>query len=163
VGGALSYGYKALSDKAALLVTDGPITYRQADDNGPLCNWVTENGKEILRRTRKPKRGVWIVTKTWSANHRRLTVLSNKGTAVTVGIDVQAHNAGQARASASWWREHSDELWNTDHDVSTFGVGSICKSFMLSVSTDDYLSRTQESCFPCAVSGGRRLASTRQK
>ena len=117
-GGGLSYGYRAKSDKGALLVTDGPVTYRQATPNGPLCDWIVENGKEILRRTREPKRGVWIVTKTFSANHRRLTVLSTKGTAVAVGIDVQAANAGQARASSSWWREQLTELWNTDHDVS---------------------------------------------
>lgn len=65
------------------------------------------------------QRGVWIVTKTYSANSRCLTVLSTKGTAVTVGIDVTAlKNSAEVRASSGFWREHSGELWNTEHDVS---------------------------------------------
>lgn len=113
------YKYSATSNKGALLVTKGPVKYRQATPNGPLCDWVVENGKEILRRNRKPKRGVWIVTKTYSVNDRRLTVLSTKGSAVTLGIDVTAlKSCAEVRASSSFWQEHAGELWNTEHDVS---------------------------------------------
>lgn len=118
-GGGIFYRYSATSDKGALLLTQGPVIYRQATPNGPLCDWVVENGNKILQKARKPKRGVWIVTKTYSANHRCLNVLYSEGTAVTVGIDVTAlNNSGVVQASASFWREHSGELWNTDHDVS---------------------------------------------
>ena len=123
-GGGITYKYTATSDKAALLVTEGPVKYLQATPNGPLCDWVVDNGKEILRRTRKPKRGVWIVTKTYSANHRCLTVLSSKGMGVTVGIDVTALKSAEVRASSSFWREHSGSLWNTDHDVSGLSPAS---------------------------------------
>lgn len=95
------------------------MIYRQVTPNEPLLDWVVENRKEILKVARKPKRGVWIITKTYSANDRCLSVLHGKRTAVTVEIDVTAlNNTGQIQASSSFWREHSGELWNTDHDVS---------------------------------------------
>lgn len=125
----VTYRYSAISDKGAVLITDGPVKYCQATPNGPLCDWAVENGREILRRTRKPKRGVWIVTKTYSSNHSCLTVLSRNGAGVTVGIDVSAlRNYADVRASSAFWKTHSGELWNTDHDVSG-GSSPMCSKY----------------------------------
>lgn len=118
-GAGLTYGYQSSVERGAILLTRGQVTYRQADPNWPLCDWIVENGKEILRRTRKPKRGVWVVTKTYSATERKLTVLSGEGSGVTVGIDANAlNNTQRLQASTNWWRAQSDELWNSDQDVS---------------------------------------------
>lgn len=120
-GATIGFEYSAGSDKAAVLITKRPVVYSQATPNGPLCDWVVENGREIFRHVRKPKRGVWIVTKTYSSKKRRLAVLSSKGTAVKVGIDVTAfRNGAGVHATTAFWNTDYGALWNTNHDVSIF-------------------------------------------
>ena len=49
------------------------------------------------------KRGVWIVTKTYTAKRRAIAVLQPRGSSVKLGVDVRIPNIAKVGPSMKWW------------------------------------------------------------
>lgn len=92
----------------AILVTDGNITCHQADPTPVFEEWMEKNLTKILngdhgRLVRK--RGVWIVTRTYTAEKRALAVMQTTNDSREFGADVTVLDIARVGASTAWLRE----------------------------------------------------------
>lgn len=118
-GGGVTVGYKTSSGQGAILVTDGNVIHTQANPSSKMCEWLKKNGKKVMENNpNAAEKGVWIVTKTYSAKRRALALLLSKDSEVTLNINALADNVGKVEATAGWWQSHVGGAWNT-HDADT--------------------------------------------
>ena len=117
VGGTAAY--KTSSGRGAILVTDGNIVHSQATPAYKMCEWLKKNGKKIVEKNPDAKdKGVWLVTKTYSAKRRRLALLMSKSEEVTIGIDARADEVGRVEATTNWWKSQVGGTWISHDAVS---------------------------------------------
>lgn len=61
------------------------------------------------------ERGLWVITKIYSAQKRRIAVMASKGKRVAFHMGAKAKSAVEVRGSAEWWNsEQSTSGWITD-------------------------------------------------
>ncbi|KAK3374776.1 hypothetical protein B0H63DRAFT_452613 [Podospora didyma] len=92
----------------AVLVTDGTVSYHQADPVGSFEEWMETNLKSILAGKHGSlvrKRGVWIVTRTYTAKRRAVAVMQTRDQSLTFNVDVEVPHIARVGPSAEWWRE----------------------------------------------------------
>ncbi|KAK1761233.1 hypothetical protein QBC47DRAFT_369428 [Echria macrotheca] len=94
------------SHLGAVLATDGKVTYHDAHPLPVLENWVKTNLPKIMSTAHASiikKKGLWMVTKTYTTEKKAVAVMQSKGKFVTLGADVDVANVGRAGPALSWW------------------------------------------------------------
>ena len=92
-------------------------------------NWVVEpqNMRKLLQdweEVSKEKRTLWIITGTYSAKSCALAVLRSSEASVTVGVEANILNVGQAKPTMQWWKQDTDRTWIKYKDVSYCAICS---------------------------------------
>ena len=103
------------------MVTEGTVTHTQAKPAHLTYNWMVQNGKALLSLVKNnptAKRGIWVVTKTYRADRRRLVVLTGKDTDVTLSIKANVQGDAEVEATAAWWQSQKTEAWIDQNMVS---------------------------------------------
>ncbi|KAH8653730.1 hypothetical protein BX600DRAFT_471553 [Xylariales sp. PMI_506] len=96
------------SQSGAVLVTDGSISWHQAGPPGAFEEWMDANLPAILgggHGSLVRKRGVWIVTQTYTATRRAVAVMQERGSSVLFDVDVEVPNVARVGPRAEWWSE----------------------------------------------------------
>jgi hypothetical protein len=136
VGGKVQVSYKTRSRRAAILATDGLVTYNEAQPIPLLEKWAKEKvnpnslGKEketnmdavmaTPHGSYIKKRGFWIVTKTYTSRRKAVAVLQAKAKSITFGVDVEIPKIAQVGPSAKWWEATvAKPGWQANSNVSS--------------------------------------------
>ena len=119
VGG--SAGFRSEDGRGAVLLTGGDITHNRIVHDDHLSEWFDLNAATIARDYKTTQRkGVWIITSTYTATKRAERVLLDKQSEATFSIDVTLHDAGKLAASTGFWSGSRDESWTAHEDVSVY-------------------------------------------
>jgi hypothetical protein len=126
VGGGAAVKYKTLTGTGAMLLTEGPITERMAKEESSVRQWMTRDyAEKIMQKSPDTRqKGIWIVTKTYTATRRAFAVLQSKETEVSFEMDLKIFDVGDVDATASWWKGHKDSAWTVHDDVSYYLIYS---------------------------------------
>ena len=123
MGGSITAGYSVSIGKGAVLVTSGFVKHTQTppDSIVKMYKWMRLNGNLALEQyPDAKKKGLWMVTKTYSVKSRALALLLQKESIVTLGIKALEDQVGKVEASAEWMAGQQEGTWNWHNDVSRF-------------------------------------------
>ena len=113
--------YRKSGENGAIMVTEGTVTHAQAKPPHLTYNWMVQNGKALLNLVKNnptAKRGLWVVTKTYRADHRRLVVLTGKETDATLSIKADVQGEADVEVTMAWWQSQKTEAWVDQNMVS---------------------------------------------
>ena len=117
--------YESITEETAILLTRGKITHNQATLSQPFITWMERNAQAVIDswddKKVIEKKGIWIVTKTYTAKQRAIAVLRGKGSKAEFGIDVGAYGA-TVSPSVSWWKSQKSGIWKDARDVSNLPI-----------------------------------------
>jgi hypothetical protein len=119
-GGGATIGFRREGQHGAIMVTKGNVVHHQATPAHLLYNWLVKNGRAVLNNTPNLKRGIWLVTKTYTADSRAVALLTGDERTVTLNVNAQALGHGDIQATTEWWSSQKSEAWNVQDMVSLF-------------------------------------------
>ncbi|KAJ6003552.1 hypothetical protein N7522_006244 [Penicillium canescens] len=113
-GGGIKVGYKVHDDAGGLMVTDSQVTHNQLTPSA--CRnariWFIENAESILLQNElTKKKGIWVVTKTYTAKRRAVALLQTHESSVVFGVNAELYGVGKIAPEASWWRSSKEQVW----------------------------------------------------
>lgn len=89
--------YECQNETGAVLVVNSPVTKLEAQDTPAMKDWVKRNFRVIVEAGRADiikKKGLWLITKTFSAKERAIAAMKSRGSKAsfnfTVGVPGQA-------------------------------------------------------------------------
>ncbi|KAM7221336.1 hypothetical protein V8F06_003304 [Rhypophila decipiens] len=118
---------------------DGKVTTtHDAQPIDVLEDWVKANLGSIMKtphaRTVK-KKGLWIVTKTFTSKKRAVAVMQSSGQSVALGVDASIPNLAKVGPSMKWWETMVDKPgWKAqvdDDGVVLFMIGLYWKPWLI--------------------------------
>ena len=92
------------------MVTAGNVVHHQAAP--PHLLWLVKNGRAVLKNHTRIGRGLWLVTKTYSADSRAVALLTGNETSLTLDVNAQALGQGNVQVTQEWWTNQKSEAWN---------------------------------------------------
>jgi hypothetical protein len=120
----LSVGFKIGMDRSeetgAVLVTSGQVTHNQIDPLGSTKakDWFIINAEKILQTYETTKeKGIFVVTKTYTAKQRAVALLRSKETSISFGVNVELEGLGKIAPDASWWTSQKEQEWKLHKNV----------------------------------------------
>lgn len=118
MGAKAGYEYKNEANNGAVLIAYGSVTTSRLQEVKNVRRWMNDNIQSLVRQSdfeAIKEKGLWVVTKTYSARRRRIAVMSSKGQSVAVHTGVRATNAAELQGSMEWWNsEQSTSGWITN-------------------------------------------------
>ncbi len=114
-------GYDHKEDTGGILVTKGEVMHHQIDplSSTKAKNWFITNAEMILQRYETTKKkGIFVVTKTYTAKERAVALLMSKEISVSFGVDVDLASIGKIAPEVGWWRSQKEEVWKLHQNVS---------------------------------------------
>lgn len=123
IGGRFLATYQSFSREGAMLVTQGAVSYHQADPQPVFETWMDQHLPALLAGDHGAlirKRGVWIITRTYTATRRAVAVLQSRSATVSFAVDAALpQQIARVGPSAGWWSENVREPgWETHNGVS---------------------------------------------
>jgi hypothetical protein len=121
-------------EAGGLMVTDSRVTHNQltpsACENAKV--WFEENAESILldRKITKEK-GIWVVTKTYTAKRRAVALLQTKGSSVVFGVNADLYAIGKIAPEQSWWNSINEQVWMVAQPVSSYLVRNLISGDLL--------------------------------
>ena len=91
-----------------MLLTDGTVSFQQADPVGVFEEWMEQHLPIILAGKHGSlvrKRGIWIVTRTYTAKCRAVAVMQTRNESLTFAVDVEVPHIARVGPSTEWWKE----------------------------------------------------------
>ncbi|KAL1856406.1 hypothetical protein Daus18300_010778 [Diaporthe australafricana] len=131
IGGRFLATYQSFSREGAMLVTQGPVSFHQADPQPVFETWMDQHLPALLAGDHGAlirKRGIWIVTRTYTATRCAVAVLQSRSATVSFAVDAALpQQIARVGPSAGWWsetvREPGWETHNGPNDVVLFMSG----------------------------------------
>ncbi|KAK4211089.1 hypothetical protein QBC37DRAFT_402768 [Rhypophila decipiens] len=100
------------SGLAFVVISTRMGSYHDAQPIDVLEDWVKANLGSIMKtphaRTVK-KKGLWIVTKTFTSKKRAVAVMQSSGQSVALGVDASIPNIVKVGPSMKWWETMVDK------------------------------------------------------
>ncbi|KAH8592690.1 hypothetical protein B0O99DRAFT_716582 [Bisporella sp. PMI_857] len=116
------FEYQCKKQEGAVLVINGVVTKMETQNTTRLKDYVKANFEKIVGAGDKDvikKKGIWVITKIYSAKQRAIAVMKPEGSKVAFDVDVGV--AGQARIgpAASWWKSSTTSTgWIKSREAS---------------------------------------------
>ncbi|KAF5607571.1 hypothetical protein FPANT_824 [Fusarium pseudoanthophilum] len=122
-GGGVAMKYTTHKGQGAVMVPGSKVTAHRAEPAPSFRNWMSKNMQLIASRPMYDEeavqeKGLWLITGTFTATHRAISVLESAGSEAYIGVDVTIPGAatlGPAvgfwnhREQSSGWIVHTDE------------------------------------------------------
>ncbi|KAK5208647.1 hypothetical protein LTR47_004175 [Exophiala xenobiotica] len=121
-GGGATIGFRREGQHGAIMVTKGNVVHHQATPAHLLYKWLVKNGRAVLNNTPNLKRGIWLVTKTYTADSRAVALLTGDERTVTLNVNAQALGQGDIQATTEWWSSEKSEAWNVQDMTAEGGL-----------------------------------------
>jgi hypothetical protein len=129
-----------------MMTTKGNVIHHQATPAHLLYNWLVKNGRTVLKNHPRIKRGIWLVTKTYSTDCRAVALLTGDERTVTLNVNAQALGQGNVQATTEWWISQKSEAWNVQ-DLVRYPV------LIDRIQTEMHLVQTAEGGLVLAMDG----------
>ncbi|OQO14729.1 hypothetical protein B0A48_00111 [Cryoendolithus antarcticus] len=116
--GKFSMNFRTGRGAGAVLLSEGVVNSHQLERDSLAYQWVKKprNMQKLLAdwetELSEERRTLWLITSTYVVDSCALAVLRSETSCARIGMDIQTVNVAQASASASWWRQGSDQTWN---------------------------------------------------
>jgi hypothetical protein len=65
------------------------------------------------------EKGIWIITKTYVAQRRKVILMKSRGSQMSCSVGVRVANVAEIRPSAEFFQGGSQGGWELQEDVST--------------------------------------------
>lgn len=122
--GGLNLSFSTRRGAGAVLITAGEVRCSQLKRDLDAFKWVTEpqNMRKLLgdwEEISREHRTLWMITGTYSAKSCALSVLHSPESSASVGIQGNVADVVQAKATAEWWKQGTDQTWIKYKDVSS--------------------------------------------
>lgn len=104
------------SSGAVILVPDTESIITTGLDKAYIMrDWMNKHVKEIVKGSDHKtisKKGLWLITRTYAAPRRAVTVMTAKGHTASFHLAAKVQDATKAEASAAWWNsDQSSSGW----------------------------------------------------
>ncbi|EXJ65041.1 hypothetical protein A1O7_01380 [Cladophialophora yegresii CBS 114405] len=140
VGGTLKAEYTLKSSSGAILVAEGSVTHNELTPTA--CDsakaWFVNSAERILKNKDKgifnyiwrsmfekrgieEEKGIWVVTKTYTASRRAVALLQTRESSVSFGLDLGLHGAGIQAPEAAWWTSNKEQVWKIAPETAQDG------------------------------------------
>jgi hypothetical protein len=86
---------------------NSPVTKLEAQDTPAMKDWVKRNFRVIVEAGRADiikKKGLWLITKTFSAKERAIAVMKSRGSKASFNITVGVPGQAKVHPAISWWK-----------------------------------------------------------
>ena len=117
-GANAGWEFRNTSQHGAVLMTFGPITTLQLTNILDMRHWMNKHVESVVKLSDYEtiaKRGLWVITRTYSAPRRRIAVLQATDSRYKIHTGVKATSDAQVQGSAEWWNsDQSDSGWIED-------------------------------------------------
>ncbi|KAM0721487.1 hypothetical protein Q7P37_002411 [Cladosporium fusiforme] len=114
--GGFNLRFSTKRGAGAVLITAGQVRCSQLKRDLDAFKWVTEpqNMRKLLEdweELSKERRTLWMIAGTYSAKSCALSVLHSPESSASVGIQANVADVVQAKATAEWWKQGTDQTW----------------------------------------------------
>lgn len=120
-GVGVAYGYRSSNGEGAILTTKGLVKHNVASATTVqvMSTWFRQNYAKLLEQNpRAKRRGLWVITSTYTVPRCRIALLKSKDAEVHLSAEASVSDALNAKVAASWWHHQAGGLWKNHAAVS---------------------------------------------
>ena len=109
--------------EGGILIVDGNVTHHQARPTSNFKIWMKnpEIAKKIMEEYPDTvEKGIWIITKTYTAKRRSVAVAKSKGTLLSFSIGAKVADIAELKPTAEWWNAREEGSWKKQRAAVSF-------------------------------------------
>ncbi|KAH8728867.1 hypothetical protein GQ44DRAFT_701218 [Phaeosphaeriaceae sp. PMI808] len=114
VSGGIDAVFENKQQEGSILIVDGNVTHHQARPTSNFKIWMKnpEVAAKIMGEyPDTQEKGIWIITKAYTAKRRSVAVVKSKGSLISFNIGATVADVAKLKPAAEWWNVREEGSW----------------------------------------------------